>query len=333
MLNAKDFEVIRNILESDDTSLRGLCEKAGGNPATFYQGVDLRGVDLSGEDLHGMDFSGTKFHINDLLRIFCYSKGAFLGANIDYAKIDIADRESIFEFEKIYLVPGPQKYWTRVLRNFEYLYKNYNERFSEEKYESFDQRIFFELLGEEDVYVFQKKLDFFKNNVILVAIKSKYRDGYFGLGDGVSYFLLVNKSVILSLNKLSSFNQFNYNFLKKNNIELAVNIFNVSEYVEFMVYFRSKRNDRFLVKKIDNSSGPDGEHIDLGFDSKFDEDKEFTFFADGKPGGDKNGKLIDLRCEFVRGRETAILRASVYDNGYIALRRVKNIIPPGRDLD
>ena len=59
------LDKVIEILNSDSTDLRELAEMAGGNPKTFYRGVDLSGVDLRGQDLSGMEF--TNLNLNTLL--------------------------------------------------------------------------------------------------------------------------------------------------------------------------------------------------------------------------------------------------------------------------
>ena len=52
---------IIDLLEADTADLRELAIIAGGDPKTFYLGVDMRGVDVRGQDLRGMVFSPTAY--------------------------------------------------------------------------------------------------------------------------------------------------------------------------------------------------------------------------------------------------------------------------------
>jgi hypothetical protein len=45
------------LLESDDSDLKKLAQKAGANPTFFYRGANLEGVNISGQDLRGMEFT------------------------------------------------------------------------------------------------------------------------------------------------------------------------------------------------------------------------------------------------------------------------------------
>lgn len=48
---------VQDIYSADTPNLRELALSAGGDPANFYLGTDLRGADIRGQDLRGMQFS------------------------------------------------------------------------------------------------------------------------------------------------------------------------------------------------------------------------------------------------------------------------------------
>lgn len=51
------LEKVIALLEAETSDLRELARLAGGNPKTFYRGVDLNNLDTTGQDLEGMEFS------------------------------------------------------------------------------------------------------------------------------------------------------------------------------------------------------------------------------------------------------------------------------------
>lgn len=51
------LEKVLTLLKADTANLRELARLAGGNPKTFYKGVDINQIDIEGQNLEGMEFS------------------------------------------------------------------------------------------------------------------------------------------------------------------------------------------------------------------------------------------------------------------------------------
>jgi hypothetical protein len=55
------LEKVIILLEADTSDLRELARLAGGDPRTFYKGVDIKKLDLADQNIEGMEFSDNNF--------------------------------------------------------------------------------------------------------------------------------------------------------------------------------------------------------------------------------------------------------------------------------
>lgn len=67
MRNAPHWlDKVIDLLQADTSDLRELARLAGGNPKTFYRGINVNEVDLSGQNIDGMDFSSLPLPANEI---------------------------------------------------------------------------------------------------------------------------------------------------------------------------------------------------------------------------------------------------------------------------
>lgn len=57
------LDKVITILDAETSNLRELARLAGGDPRTFYKGINIEKLDLTGQDIEGMEFSEENFDI------------------------------------------------------------------------------------------------------------------------------------------------------------------------------------------------------------------------------------------------------------------------------
>lgn len=77
-----NFDTTRDILTSENSSLKSLAKMSGFSPATFYCGADLTNLDLSDSDLSGLNFQDADLR-GSRLHGAILDKGSLNGAKLD----------------------------------------------------------------------------------------------------------------------------------------------------------------------------------------------------------------------------------------------------------
>lgn len=82
MTDAKEYQVVLDMLLSEETGLISLASMTGRDVFDFYRSADLRGLCLAGQDLRGLNFENADLRSSDLSGI-TYDVGAFNGGLVD----------------------------------------------------------------------------------------------------------------------------------------------------------------------------------------------------------------------------------------------------------